>query len=283
MTQPVADRLRTALAQLTPSERQVGRALLADYPRAGLQSSSDLAASADVSAPTVVRFARALGFAGYRELQSALVAELEHRAASPITRYAETRSQPVGTGWFGTKLNDSIDSISTSLRDLPEANVEVAVDLLSDEKLRVHARGGRFSNFLAQYLLMHLHQVRRNVSAPSVPLTPGLAFTIDAGRHDLFVLYDVRRYQQSTTELAQRLAERGSRVIVVTDPWLSPAANRADVVLPTSVGTSSAFDSLASAFVLTELLVNAVLQRLGDDALQRITAWDEASGYETLP
>jgi hypothetical protein len=46
---------------LTPAERQLADVLLRDYPIAGLQSITKLAAVANVSTPTVIRMARKLG------------------------------------------------------------------------------------------------------------------------------------------------------------------------------------------------------------------------------
>ena len=283
MTLTVAERLQDGLAALSPQERRVARALLADYPNAGLATSSELAKAAGVSAPTVVRFARAVGFVGYRDLQSALVAELTDRQASPVTRYEEARATRDGTHWMEHGRTVAAKAINASLSHIPQSELDAAVRMLADPRLRVTAQGGRYSNFVAQYLALHLQQVRRNVTARTQTLTLGLSDTIDAGKRDVYVLYDVRRYQRSTVELARRLSGRGTRLIVITDPWLSPAANVADVVLPTSVRSSSTFDSLAPAFVLSELLVGAVLDACGEDGLKRLRLWDEASDYEMLP
>lgn len=68
----------------------------------------------------------------------------------------------------------------------------------------------------------------------------------------------------------------------MTDEWLSPVAQAAEVVLPTGVQFSGAFDSSAAAFILTELLVNAVLDRLADAAVVRMRAWEQAAQDEVL-
>lgn len=68
-TPRVSVRMRSAMPGLTPAERKIARAILASYPLAGLEPIADLAGAAGVSAPSVVRFARTLGFDGYRGLQ----------------------------------------------------------------------------------------------------------------------------------------------------------------------------------------------------------------------
>jgi DNA-binding MurR/RpiR family transcriptional regulator len=48
------------------------------------------------------------------------------------------------------------------------------------------------------------------------------------------------------------------------------------------VRSSGAFDSAAAAFLLTELLVDAVLDRLGPAAVERMRRWETASAHEVL-
>ena len=66
----VASQVRDVIATLSPSERKVARALLADYPVAGLETVAALAGSAGVSPPTVVRFVARLGFSGHGPIQA---------------------------------------------------------------------------------------------------------------------------------------------------------------------------------------------------------------------
>ena len=84
--QTVGARASAALPTLSKAERRVGRALLADYPSAGLASAARLAERAEVSPPTVLRFAQSLGFEGFTDLQVTLRAELSARSSGPITR-----------------------------------------------------------------------------------------------------------------------------------------------------------------------------------------------------
>ena len=79
----VAVRTSSALPTLSKAERRVGRTLLADYPSAGLASAARLAERAEVSPPTVLRFAQSLGYDGFTDLQVALRAELSALSSGP--------------------------------------------------------------------------------------------------------------------------------------------------------------------------------------------------------
>ena len=71
-SETIGEEVRERLGQMTPSERRVARTLLATYPSAGLESLPQLAESAGVTGPTVLRFVRKVGFEGYPDFQRSL-------------------------------------------------------------------------------------------------------------------------------------------------------------------------------------------------------------------
>ena len=81
----VRDRLLEPNRNFSNSEMKAVRALLANYPAAGLTTVSKLAKQAGVSDPTVLRLAQRLGFEGFAEMQEALLAEVEAHMRSPLT------------------------------------------------------------------------------------------------------------------------------------------------------------------------------------------------------
>jgi DNA-binding MurR/RpiR family transcriptional regulator len=278
----LSDDLTARLSSFTPQERRVARVLLADYPRAALGTSAELAAAAGVSPPTVVRFARTLGLSGFPALQQALLDELSHRVASPLSLYDSTRANRGDGHWLDAGIRVTIRSIEQSLTSIPRAELDAAVTLLADPKKRITALGGRFSGYIASYLALHLRQLRPRVSTPEEGQAIDAADVIDADRRDVFVIYDFRRYQRRTVKQATQLADAGAHIICITDEWLSPVAQVAEVVLPTSVRSRGPFDSAAAAFVLSEVLVDAVLERLGPAAVDRMRRWEAASADEVL-
>lgn len=89
----IAEELRVLFETLTPTERKVGRVLLANYPVAGLETIAQLALRADVSGPTVLRLISKLGFDSYTAFQTALRDELEIRLQSPLVRHDPAQLQ----------------------------------------------------------------------------------------------------------------------------------------------------------------------------------------------
>jgi DNA-binding MurR/RpiR family transcriptional regulator len=143
--------------------------------------------------------------------------------------------------------------------------------------------GGRFSHVLAQYLELYLQQLRPKTRLLDSSPPRRVGQLVDVGRNDVFVLFDYRRYQRDIVNLAEQVHGRGASVVLFTDPWLSPAAAYADVVLPTSIESPSPFDSLATGFVLVEALAAGVLAVRGEAATQRMRRWEEFDSWVILP
>lgn len=262
---------RDLLGALSPAERRVGRALLADYPVAGLEPVAELAVRAGVSAPTVLRFAARLGFESYADLQAALKREISEQLGSPVRRGREAGAAvPAGTA-FG-------EAVAATFERLPESELAAAAGLLADPRASVRALGGRFSRSLADYLTSHLVMLRQGVAAvPDSPL-PRRSLLLDVGRHDVLVVFDYRRYEPEVMAYAAEAHRRGARIVLFTDPLLSPVSAYATVVLPTEVETVGAFDSLAPATAVVEVLVGMVSERVDGGALRRWSAVEEIAG-----
>jgi DNA-binding MurR/RpiR family transcriptional regulator len=82
----VAEKINSSIDSLSPTERRIARALLADYPSAGLGTTSSLASAANSSAASVIRFCAHLGFDSFGQMQDRLRDELTTRSASPLDR-----------------------------------------------------------------------------------------------------------------------------------------------------------------------------------------------------
>ena len=273
----VAERLRLRMGELTHAERKVARALMADYPVGGLDPVAKLAAAAGVSPPTVVRLVAKLGFDGHAEFQQSLKSEVSVRLSSPLQMHAE---RP-GTAREGTLPRAErllCDGIRLSFARLPPGEFEQAVRLLADPRRSVTLIGGRFSTMLAEYLAAHLRILRSRVQVLSAAGPDRVSSMLDVGRRDVLVAFDYRRYQHDTVRLAMTAKDQGATLVAFTDPYLSPLAARADVILTSSVASPSPFDALTPAVALVEAMITALVDRLGDAPRSRMARYDALNG-----
>ncbi|GAB2813388.1 transcriptional repressor QapR [Actinoallomurus bryophytorum] len=264
----VADVLRRRRRELTPAELRVAQALLGDYPAAGLQPIVRLAEVANVSPPTVLRLVTKLGYGGYPQIQEVLRAELSARTAGPLEDYpSEGEPLAVRARSFGAALTES-------LRAQDQSELAAAADLLADRERRILITGGRFSWTLAAHLATFAGLLRPQVS--HVPNDPGAraAALLDVDETTVVVAFDYRRYQRDTVTFGRAAAGQGASLVVCTDPYLSPLASSATVLLTTTVEGPPPFVTLVPAFALVETLVLGVVERGGKESQHRVAAFE---------
>lgn len=270
----VAERIRRDMERMTPAERKVARTLLAQYPTAGLETVAELAQAAGVSNPTVVRLVAKLGYAGYPDFQAALRREISQRFRSPLSLYDRAATLAPDGESLAATLDSFIDGLRSTFSSLSAGELAAAVALLADPRKRILCLGGRYSRILAAALQADLHHLRANTRLIGND-DPGLAGALlDIGRGDVLVVFDFRRYQADVVRAARFAAEQGAKVILVTDPWLSPAADCADHVLTVSVEGLSPLGSMVGGLALVETIVLGLLARFGDAPRARLERFD---------
>jgi DNA-binding MurR/RpiR family transcriptional regulator len=268
----ISERVRRVRNELAPAELRVVEALLHDYPLAGLGSVGDLAASAGVSAPTVLRLVAKLGFGGYPEFRDHVRGEVAARLFSPVEAYP--RAAESAGDLLATAERRYAEAVRGTFRGLDPAETERAVAALCDPDATVLVAGGRFSGVLATHLAAYLQILRPGVDevSPEPGRRARALLSVDAAT--TLVVFDYRRHQPDTVEFGLQARARGARVVLVCDPYLSPLAPDADVVLTTSVAGQPPFDSAAGGLMLVETLVGAVAERLGASARERLTDFE---------
>ncbi|MCB1247111.1 MAG: MurR/RpiR family transcriptional regulator, partial [Acidimicrobiia bacterium] len=111
-TASLADLVAAVGDRLTPSEEALARTVLADPTVVAFGTVADLARHVDVSAPTVVRFARTLGFDGYADLQD----HVRSNVARSITRpSARIRAEQTEASAVRSELLGAIDHVFAHL------------------------------------------------------------------------------------------------------------------------------------------------------------------------
>lgn len=137
-----------------------------------------------------------------------------------------------------------------------------------------HCHGGRFSRFLAGYLVTHLRLLRPQCRLlDDGALLPDQLY--DLGRQDLLVLFDYRRYQSQAQHVAQAAKARGTRLVLFTDIYASPLREHADLIVSSPVESASPFDSLVPAMAQVEALVATLVARMGAPLDERLEGIDQ--------
>ena len=275
MSPRVRDEVFARTDQLTPAERKVARALLADYPSAGLGSAASLAKAAGTSTPTVLRLLARLGIGSYPEFQELLRQELTQATASPLSRATGSLHPEEEGSFLGRAIGQRVDLVDRLRATIPPGEFDAAARVLAAPAKQVVVSGGYFSRHLAEVLATQLDQLLPQVVYAAEPLGQDIGRLLSLGKDGVMVMIDLRRHELPAKQVVELARRHGATVVVITDEELSPAADAADIVLPVAVG-GVPFDSFAGLMALLECLVEAVFQRLGETALDRMRQWEES-------
>lgn len=266
----VAERLRLKSGDLTAAERKLMATLFANYPMAGLVSITEFAREADVSTPSVLRLAKKLGFAGFPAFQEQLRAELSAQLQNPITKHDRWSSEAPDAHILNQFARAAMENLSGSLKLMDHRAFDAVAELVVDRKHRVHLLGGRITQSIASYLANHLQMARPGVTL--VPPTASLwsQHLLDIGADDVVICFDIRRYDARMLEFAASAKERGARIVLITDQWISPIARLAVHSLPLRIEAPSSWDSNIVPLFVAEALVAAVVNASWPETQARI-------------
>ena len=268
----IAEKMRAKASSLTGAERKLSHALQADYPMRGLVSMPEFARVAGVSTPSVLRFAKKLGFSGFPDFQAALRRELSAQLLNPIARQEQWARQAPKGHVLNRFAQAAIENLKNSLGLLDHRSFDAIVALLSAPKTRVHVIGGRITGALAQYLAIHLQMARPEVGL--VPQSQSLwpQHLLEIGKGSVVVMFDVRRYDVSMREFAVSAKRRGARIVLITDQWMSPLSSIAVHSLAVRIEVPTAWDSNIVPLFVAEALVAGVVERSWPRTQARISA-----------
>ena len=278
MTNPTAtvrELLREHYATLTQSERKFANSLLENYPAAGLASITIVAENAGVSTPTVARMVQKLGFKGYPHFHKSLLKELQAKVLGPTQRRENWASDAPESHMLNRFSQAVTQNLEQTFSNVDTDKFDAAVKQLADTDGRLYVAGGRITRALADYAFTHFQAIRQRVTHMTASSATWPHYVLDMVEGDTLLMFDVRRYETNLQNLAKLAADRGVRVILITDQWASPVAAQATFTFNCWVEIPSAWDSNISTMMLLEALIAATQEEKWPETRDRYERLDE--------
>jgi DNA-binding MurR/RpiR family transcriptional regulator len=221
--------IRQRFDEFSRSQKDVGQYIVDHLDEAAFHTAEELARRANTSSSTVVRFAQALGFEGFPELQAA--ARDEYRrvrdAGEGPAEVANPPLFPIDQTEFETALATDHANMEETARRVDRDEVSAAVDLLSRAE-RIVLCGTDQMAFFASYLrhLLMLLDLRCEVVAS--PSQEGLARLGRIDENTVLVGFSAGRPHPLVVRAMKLARNRRAATIAVADATLSEVAKLAD-------------------------------------------------------
>lgn len=295
MTLPthVAQSLQEKLESLPPELQRAAHWVAAHPAEVGLWSMRRQAQALGVAPATMLRLARAIGYASYeafrQPFQQALAGAgnpgLRDRAAA-LQAAAGAPGATDATG-HDVLTGYQIQAISSVCTLNPPGTFDAAVQTLLNAR-QVGFLGTR-SAFGIAFQMRYAYQLVRRNSVLIDGLGGAPAEQADnLGAGDALIVISQAPYPTATVQLARQVAQRGIALIALTDDPLSPLAVEARHTLrfappdrdgvqarPARQGPGSFFHTTAGLLGLAEHLIARLTARGGADVLNRLTEVEE--------
>lgn len=261
--------LQDMLSVLSTREARAARHLIANFPISGLGTVAEVAEASGVSTATVLRLVKRLGYAGYTQFQAELKAQLEMRLQSPLTRLQVNAGED--TDFLSAYFGQLAEVMTQMQSGMDRQTFDAIVRLLADPKRDIHVIGGRCSGHVARYFVDLLVSLRQRVHAVDADANKHAEQLLGIGRNSVVLVLDVRRYQHDVVDFARMAAERRAKIILLTDPWLSPVSRVASLVLTFPITSPSIFDIMTGGMAVADALLGAVARATGIEGRERMS------------
>lgn len=228
-----------------------------------------VAEAAEVQPSSMIRFANALGFSGFSQMQQVFRGHLLERSASYRERIARMRgnggSRVRADG--GRVLHQFVGEAMAELEHLEEnvhaADMKAAVRVLTRAQ-QIHVLAQRRAFPVACYLAYALSQLElRTHLLDGVGGMLGEAVR-QIGPREALVAVSFRNYSSDVIAAAAACHERGVPVVAITDSTLSPLKPHARACFELGDDSSRAFRSLVGPLCLAQALVVSTGHALAD-------------------
>jgi DNA-binding MurR/RpiR family transcriptional regulator len=245
--------IRALLPSLPPVEQRVARQVLADPYGTAMQAISELAASCDTSATTVIRFCRSVGLRGYPELRIALAAAAAHADHPAGVEPSHDILPGDDPATIAAKIaRADARAVTDTARHL-DIGVLVQVVTALDGARRIDIYGVGASGYVA----LDLQQKLQRIGKPAFAWPdPHMAITSAAllGPADVVVALSHTGSTADTIDAMREAGGHGARTVAITNFPRSPIAAAADLVLLTAA-RETAFRSGAMTSRIAQLTV----------------------------
>lgn len=250
--------------------QSIARYLTQNPNDVAVRSVNAIAERCGVHASNLVRFAQALGYSGFKDLQELFQRRLS-TAAPGFEARVKALEEELGAhgdrtevGFLRDLVVRDVASLQALLTDITAADLATAAQVLEEAEvvyLLGQLRSGPVVELL-RYVLTMLGK-RCVLLDPSGGLATHMARTM--GQGDALIAVSFRFYATEVVNIVEAATGRGVPVIAVSDSTLSPIAKGARVLFSVPEHEYTFSRSLAAPMCLAHALTLALAARLQDN------------------
>lgn len=263
MTRNLQQKLKSRWSTFTASEQEIAAYLLQNLRSVPFETAASLGQHVGVSAMTVGRFLRKLGYAGVAEMKDEL------RGDTAWLKLYRTPAPAAQEGADAAALKAEIQALSSVHALARGKEWRPIVNLLAGAT-RVSIASFQLARFLGISFASLLQLVRPRVQFADGDDGAYTDLLLDSTTRDCAVLIDERRYSRHFRLLAEEIAARRIPLVIISDTQCYWARQLTPHVLLIPVSAERTWHSFGTFHSLFSLLLQGVIEARGDAVYARI-------------
>ena len=278
MPMEISKKIEAMLGGFTPRQRGLAEFILQNPESIMFCSITDLARRSGVSQATITRFCNVIGYEGFlhfsREMQQSIQAELGTVGRFDLVRSLKSKLQSgESPTLFEKVVAGEIENLVNLAKSIKTYDFYRCVDMMSEAN-RICIVGCMASACLASFFGYMLGKIFPQVDTLTGHGAGAFAIASSLDEKSLVFVISFPRYPKATVELGRLAAQKGAKVIAITNSHVSPVIPLAELSFIVPVGIVSFVDAYAGPVVLMNALVTELSERNPERTHQALMQFD---------
>lgn len=279
MNNDLLTKLNQRYKDLSKGQKQLATYIMDNYDKAAFITASQMGAVVGVSESTVVRFAYALGYDGYPELQKSLQEMIRNKLTT--VQRIQLSSDLDRTNVLRSVLKADYNNIRDTIEAIDDETFDHAIDAILGAR-RIYIMGVRSALPLAQFLSYYLNYVLDNVVLVNTLISDAIEQIFRIEKNDLFIGISFPRYSTRTVEAMSFAKNKEACILAITDGPSSPLSQMSDITLNAKSDMASFADSLVAPLSLINAIIVAIGMRKKDEISDRFNQLESIWGTQKV-
>jgi|SRR5699024_7950364 len=235
---------------LSKGKQKVAKYVLGSLKKVSYSTITQLKGEVGVSETTIIRFAHALGFNSFSQMQQAIQSDILYREnkASPTTQNNSFHNKE-----NNSILQQDINILNDMMNNLDTDSLDKAAHLITKAK-KVLVIGHHTAYASAYWFASTLGLMLPHIQLLDEKNIYNELLNVD--ENTVIIAITFPRYRKSTYNVVEKVREKHGEVIAISDSELSPVCRLANVYLLTTTNRDvSGYNSISSVISLLNLLV----------------------------
>jgi DNA-binding MurR/RpiR family transcriptional regulator len=267
--------IQSRSAELSTSEQAVAEHLAAHPEQVPFETAASVAKRVGVSAMTVGRTLKVLGYRGLGDLRIEMRSEMSDVAGAPWVHQGTTNAAPAPNNADRARaMRAELEAVKAiyALSETPMWQAAIESIAAADQ---VFVIGFQSERGFAIAFADQLAYMRPHVRYLSVENRAFADLRVEASSKSCLVMIDCRRYSRWFRLLSQKASELGVPLVIVTDAYCRWATDFTPFVLKARTDSGRFWDNHAPLACMLSLVVEDVIDRLGGTVYPQLDAVSE--------